>query len=772
MKKLNILVAAHIFLLAIVLGMPIFAHAASDTMKIEAIDLGGANTGEATMVSDASGKAILIDSGDIKTRAVFKWLDANGYKNKKFDVLVTHWHDDHAGNTGEIIRRYKVGTVYIPKTDYLYDEETAYYKYERSYAKDVVDSAKLKGTRIVYLKKGQTIKAGTVTGKVLYCCGSPRSESLLPVDYINNQSAAIMFSGGGAKFLAAADIEKQAENRILNSHVSIKADIFKLSHHGLRTSNKEKFLDAVDPIYAYFTSNRSTPTSYTRADIEESVTRAGWYANVMGTGYNGTIIYTCKDGKITVKAKRNTGIMYQRLIDKETGSTRRVTFVFNTASRVRKIKELLNSEKYYNQQLNADGTMFSGTMVKRDGSYYLEKNGVGAYNTFARKGRKTYWFDYNGKRKEGGFLNAYGRRYYLNTSGEPYRVCGWKTVDGRKYYFVGSKYEEYSKNTEGMMLTGFRTVMGKEYYFMDSDCSIYKSADHGRLMIGFFTADGNLYYGANDKVTGFKTEDYGAIVKNWATISGRLYYMGTDGIVRKGWQTIDGKRYYMGTNGTTAVNKFVEVDGAVYYFGEDGAMATGFTAISDAMYYFGEDGVMATGWIELDGNTYYAGDDGKLARGITEIDGKTYHFDENDGHLIEPDETLDEENDPGEENDPSGENELNQENKLNQENELSKDNEPDKENEMNEEEENLPEQSPEGSTELPVESSYADTGDTAEPVEDTSAKEMTDGPDGSDDEHKEFFEVPSEDSGESHTDSEASPEDGGEGNTDSEDSLG
>ena len=640
-------------------------------------------------------------------------------------MLVTHWHDDHAGNTGEIIRKYKVGTVYLPKADYLYEEETTYYKYGRRYYKDVVDSAKKRGTKIVFLKKGQTIRTGTVTGNVLYVCGSPRSESDLAVNYINNQSAVIMFNGGGCKFLSAADIEQAAENRLLNSGVSLKADIFKLSHHGLNTSNKQDFLKAVNPRYAYVTSNRTTPAVFKRADVEQSLIRMGRIANVMGTGYNGTVTYTCRDGKVSVRAKRNTALMYQRLIDKETGKTRKVTCVFNNATRVCKIKEILDSDRYYNQQLNADGTMFSGNLVEWDGGYCLEKNGIGAYNTFARNGRKTYWFDYNGKRKEGGFLNAYGKRYYLNAGGDPYRVCGWKSIDGRKYYFVGSKYEGYSQNKEGMMLTGFKTVIGKDYYFMDRDCSTYKRADHGRLMIGFFKVGGNLYYGANDKVNGYNPADYGALVKDWATISGRLYYMGPDGIVRTGWQTIDGKRYYMSTNGTTAVNKFETIDEAVYYFGEDGVMATGFTTLGDAAYYFGEDGVMATGWVELDGKIYYAGDDGKLARGVTEIDGKEYTFDEEDCHLIDSGDPLGKgENERSEDENEPGEGEIGRNEEGNETGSEDRSADP------SEGGTESTDPSEEG-TEPADESSYADTGDISEHAEESPSEELTDDPEAS-----------------------------------------
>ena len=635
--------------LGAVLGVPVSSRAAGDTMKIAAIDLGTRNMGDAAMISDGSGTSLLVDSGDTHGYAIFDWLDANGYQNRKFDTLITHWHDDHAGNTAKIIRNYNVGTVYMPQTDYLYTDPTRYSSYERTFFYAVRDAALERGTKIVWLQKGQTINVGTVKGIVLYISGSPRQESDMTVNYINNQSAVIMFTGGGVKYLTAGDIEKPAENRLLNAGVDLRADIFKLNHHGTATSNQQKFLDAVSPTYAYFGSNRSTPTQFMTEEVRERVTRMGNSANVLGTGYNGTITYTCEGGNIAVNAEKNIKKMYQRLIDKKTGKTTIVTYSFNKQTQIRKINKILNRDKYYNQQLNADGSVFTGAPVKWNGRYFLEKDGICAYNTFAEKDGKTYWFDLYGRRYEGGFLSAYGRRYYMNPNGDPYRMCGWRSVDGRKYYFVGSKYEQYSKKTEGAMLTGFRTVGGKRYYFMDSSCKTYKKEDYGRLMIGFFTVKGSLYFGANTKVKGYKPEDYGAIVKNWATIRGRLYYMGENGIVRKGWQTIDGKRYYMGTNGAAAVNKFVTISGAVYYFGKDGAMLRGgdFT-IKNKRYRFGVNGKMVKeinchldkkgeplrGWHELDGKIYYADEDGELARGKREIGGKTYYFDKNDGHLI------------------------------------------------------------------------------------------------------------------------------------------
>ena len=295
-----VIIAAAVSLLACAKDSP-------DTMKITAIDLGPENTGEATMISDGRGKSLLVDSGDNKNDSIFAWLDANGYKKKEFDTLVSHWHDDHAGNTAGILRRYNVGTLYIPTLEYLdvdYPEYQGHYEYEKKIALEVLDAAAESGTKVVYLEKGMSISVGEVTGEVLYCSDCPLKENWYAVQHVNNQSAAILFNGGGVRLLMAGDVQAQAEKRILQSGVSVKADIFKLSHHGEDRSNTQDFIEAVSPSYAWFSSNKSTPEQFLMDDIRDSVTRMEEICKVLSTRYNGTIRFTCADGEIEVAAER------------------------------------------------------------------------------------------------------------------------------------------------------------------------------------------------------------------------------------------------------------------------------------------------------------------------------------------------------------------------------------------------------------------------------------------------------------------------------------
>lgn len=287
-----------------------------DMMVITAIDLGAENTGEAAMQADGK------------------------------------------GNTAEVIENYNVGTVYLPPADYAYRSDEDYYKHEQSYVENIIAAAEKRGTEIVYMEAGQEFPVGSIKAKILYCNGSTYSENWYDVQYFNNQSSVILFSGGGSKYLTGGDIQKQAEKRILKSGQSVEADIFKISHHGYDRSNWQDFVNKVNPTYSYFTANKPTETTYMHEDIQDSVTRMEALSNVMSTRYNGTITYTCSDGEITVEAERNIIEMYQLLTDKETGETRKIKLVFNDAAPIHLTKKMIDTDRYDHQRINADGSVY------------------------------------------------------------------------------------------------------------------------------------------------------------------------------------------------------------------------------------------------------------------------------------------------------------------------------------------------------------------------------------------------------------------------------
>ena len=620
-------------------SLKLTADAGSSKMIITAIDLGEKNTGDATMITDQNGKALLVDSGDNHNRTIFAWLDRNGYKKKKFDTLVTHWHDDHAGNTAEIIHKYNVGTVYIPPLDYVNKHNSSYYKYERTYVSKTLAAAKARGTKVVYLKKGMKFKVGSVSAKILYICGSPESESYYDIMYFNNNSAAIMFEGGGAKLLMSGDLMQAGEKRLVNSGQDIKADIFQLNHHGYDGSNNQFLLDKVDPAFAWFSNNNSTPSRYSSGSINASVTRIGRIANTFSTRYNGNIRFTCSGGKITANAGRNTVKMYEKLTSIKTGTTVKKSYVFNKACGVHLDKTIFDTSKVYNQQLNSKGAIFTGNSVKKDGKYYLHSGSMKAYHTLAKCKGKWYLYGSKGARLSG-MRKFNGKQYYFT----PERATGFKKIGGAKYYFIDKKYKYYKEANEGAMATGFRIINNKMYYFAEPKLSTYKAEDRGKMQMGFKRIDGGLYYFAAKSMEGYTSAQAGVLQHGWRTISGSRYFLKSNGKAAIGWFTVGGNTYYFDQNGKL-VTGVLKLEDKIYHLDKDGRLVHGWHKIirnkddnsvidmlrrSDCL---DENGEETAAWTDVEADISYADENGVVLTGEQTIDGILYRFDE-EGILI------------------------------------------------------------------------------------------------------------------------------------------
>ena len=620
-------------------SLKLTADAGSSKMIITAIDLGEKNTGDATMITDQNGKALLVDSGDNHNRSIFSWLDRNGYKKKKFDTLVTHWHDDHAGNTAEIIRKYKVGTVYIPPLDYVNKHNTSYYKYERTYVSKTLAAAKARGTKVVYLRKGKTFNVGSISAKVLYICGSPESESSYDIMYYNNNSAAIMFKGGGAKLLMSGDLMKAGEKRLVNSGEDIKADIFQLNHHGYDGSNNQFFLDKVDPAFAWFSNYNSTPSKYSVGSISASVSRIGKKSNTFSTRYNGNIKFTCSEGTITANANRNTVKMYEKLTNIKTGKSVKKAYVFNKACGVHLDKTLFDTSKYYNQQLDAKGAIFSGNSVKIGKYYYLQSGSMKAYHTLAKCKGKWYLYGSKGARLSG-MRKFNGKQYYFT----PERATGFKKIGGAKYYFIDKKYKYYKEANEGAMATGFRIINNKMYYFAEPKLSTYKAEDRGKMQMGFKRIDGGLYYFAAKSMEGYTSAQAGVLQHGWRTISGSRYFLKSNGKAAIGWFTVGGNTYYFDQNGKL-VTGVLKLEDKIYHLDKDGRLVHGWHKIirnnddnsvidmlqrSDCL---DENGEETAAWTDVEADISYADENGVVLTGEQTIDGILYRFDE-EGILI------------------------------------------------------------------------------------------------------------------------------------------
>ena len=234
-----------------------------------------------------------------------------------------------------------------------------------------------------------------------------------------------------------------------------------------------------------------------------------------------------------------------------------------------------------------------------NGKFYSDKNGVVAR----------------------GWQTIDGKKYYFNKS-YPYNALKYyQEIDGKTYYFYGSGILRYGwqetsigktySNSDGTVAKGWKTIDGKKYYFN-------KSYPYNALRY-YQEIDGNLYYFYGSGILRYGWQE---------TLIGKTYSK-SDGTVAKGWQTIDGKKYYFNKSYPyNALKYYQEIDGKNYYFYGTGALRVGWQTTENGVFYSNSDGTLPTGWQTIDGKKYYFKDSYPFnaLRYYQEIDGETYYF--------------------------------------------------------------------------------------------------------------------------------------------------
>ncbi len=573
-------------------------------MKLEVIDFKNQGYGDSQMLT-SSGKKLLIDTYVKESwGALNDWLSDHGYRD--FDIYVSHYHDDHMGNIRNILNdgKYKVTNLYLP--DFSYMNGTSEYMVDYiAWCKRIINNAKEKNVKITYLKKGSSFKVGDVDVNVLW--GANFKSGWHGRSFINNNSLVTRFTCGNTRYLNAGDIELEAEKQILKEKVDVKADIFKMSHHGSDTSNSDDFLKAVNASFYYYNSLNDSPSKYSASGTMsyDTARRAKKYGNVASVRYNGDITYTVYDNIISQDLKRNYTEQKVYLYDKSDSKKLEgvVTHKLNKAT-TRKV-----DDRAY------DG--YSSASAKRAGTY-VEDGWV--------RGNAGNEYYYKNNEPLTGWKKIDGDLYHFNTKTAK-RDTGWKKFVKFTFYFDGA----------GRVAKGNRKI-GNSVYHFDAQGRLvkagwvetngrrsYVSPATGTVLTGFKKVNGAIYY---FDANGYLLRDSGFV-----KLGGKTYYKKNDGSMKTGWLRVNGKLYYMNADGSMRT-KWLKKGKKLFYFQPDGALIEkrGFVRIGKKIFFVCKDGFMKTGWLRVNGKLYYMGTDGARRTGWQKIGRRSFYF-EKDGAL-------------------------------------------------------------------------------------------------------------------------------------------
>ena len=236
MKKLiSLFLILSLLLSGCVVEIPIPAETTAATVAdgesliIHYIDVGQADC----ILLENEGRFLLIDGGNREdSQLVVSYLEQQGVQ--ELDAVVcTHAHEDHVGGLPSVLAVYPTAAVYAPTNTYSSNifDKFVYYTDQQ-------------GLEITIPQPGDSFTLGNVDLTIL----GPVKSYPDP----NNTSIVIMAEFGSTRFLFTGDMEKEAENDMLDywdEQYNWNCDVLKSGHHGSSTSSSYRLIYETDPEY-------------------------------------------------------------------------------------------------------------------------------------------------------------------------------------------------------------------------------------------------------------------------------------------------------------------------------------------------------------------------------------------------------------------------------------------------------------------------------------------------------------------------------------------
>ena len=196
-------------------------------LSVTALDVGQGQcvvitAGRYTQVVDCGSKSGK-DAGDLLT----KYLQGHG--RTKVDLLVlTHFHEDHAGGVAEFLARNSVSVLAVP--DPAPDSG--------SLAREILDCAAARGVTICYITQDMRVSIGSLS----VCLYAP-----LGRETENERGLTVLCSAGGFDTLITGDMSDDVERLLISEKSLPDTEVLIAGHHGSKYASSDALLRAATP---------------------------------------------------------------------------------------------------------------------------------------------------------------------------------------------------------------------------------------------------------------------------------------------------------------------------------------------------------------------------------------------------------------------------------------------------------------------------------------------------------------------------------------------
>ncbi len=261
-KNKRIIIGLTIIILSFLLTIPY----RENSLEVSFFDVG---QGDSALI-EVNDKNILIDGGpdNIVLRRLGESLS---FFDRRIDIIIlSHYHDDHLTGLIEVLKRYQVDKVIYLKNS---PSSLVFESFLKTIKSKNIDFLAL--DNIIDIDLGDN------------CFLNLISPNILDVPKNGNNSIIAKLDCFEKKFLFSGDNEYKVEKALLNSGLDLEVDIFKASHHGSKTSNREDFLQAISPNQVIVSSGKDNRFNHPSDEVIERLDDLG--IEIYRTDQQGTI---------------------------------------------------------------------------------------------------------------------------------------------------------------------------------------------------------------------------------------------------------------------------------------------------------------------------------------------------------------------------------------------------------------------------------------------------------------------------------------------------